>query len=77
MPTPQQKKALDNGLLTQKQYDKLPSALLDGIIKSKMKNGGGKKKPNKVKPVKKPAGAKVKKPMVDNMKKGKKGKNKK
>ena len=43
MPTPEQKKALDAGLLTKKQYDKLPSALLDGIIKSKMKNGGGKK----------------------------------
>jgi len=42
MPTDQQKKALDDGILTKKQYDKLPSALLDGIIKSKM--GGGKKK---------------------------------
>ena len=29
------KKALKDGLLTQKQYDKLPEALLDGIIKSK------------------------------------------
>lgn len=47
MPTPAQKKALDAGLLTQKQYDKLPSALLDGIIKSKKKNGGGRKKPKK------------------------------
>ena len=43
MPTAEQKKALDEGLLTKKQYDKLPSALLDGIIKSKRKNGGGKK----------------------------------
>lgn len=48
MPTAEQKKALDEGLLTKKQYDKLPSALLDGIIKSK--RGGGKKK----KPVKAP-----------------------
>ena len=47
MPTAEQKKALDAGMLTQKQYDKLPSALLDGIIKSKKKNGGGKKKPTK------------------------------
>ena len=38
MPTPQQKKALDDGLLTKKQYDKLPSALLDGIINSKRKD---------------------------------------
>ena len=42
MPTADQKKALDDGLLSKKQYDKLPSALLDGIIKSK--RGGGKKK---------------------------------
>jgi hypothetical protein len=51
MPSEMQKKALKDGLLTQKQYDKLPSALLDGIIKSKMKNGGGKK------PKAKPSGA--------------------
>ena len=38
-----QKKALKDGLLTQKQYDKLPPALLDGIIKSK-RSGKGKKK---------------------------------
>lgn len=44
MPTAEQKKALQDGLLTQKQYDKLPSALLDGIIKSKKKGGGMKKK---------------------------------
>lgn len=49
MPTAEQKKALDDGLLTKKQYDKLPSALLDGIIKSKRGKGKGKKK----KPVKK------------------------
>jgi len=33
------KKALKEGLLTQKQYDKLPEALLDGIIKSKRAKG--------------------------------------
>ncbi len=49
MPSEMQKKALKDGLLTQKQYDKLPSALLDGIIKSKMKNGK--------KPKAKPSGA--------------------
>ena len=64
MPTPDQKKALEAGLLTKKQYDKLPSALLDGIIKSKRKKGvsgapkkkgGGKPKyadPNKKLPTK-------------------------
>tara|TARA_R110000737_G_scaffold103647_1_gene136863 strand:+ start:232 stop:420 length:189 start_codon:yes stop_codon:yes gene_type:complete len=56
MPTPQQKKALDDGLLTKKQYDKLPSALLDGIINSKRK--GGKKKAKKKAPAKKPKGKK-------------------
>lgn len=40
MPTDSQKKALKDGLITQKQYDKLPSKLLDGIIKKKR---GGKK----------------------------------
>ena len=41
------KKALKDGLLTQKQYDKLPEALLDGIIKSKRKGGKGKKAKSK------------------------------
>ena len=68
MPSALSKKGLDKGLITQKQYDKLPAHLLDAIVKSKMKSG---KKPNKVKPVKKPKGARVKKPMVDNMKKKK------
>lgn len=54
MPTADQKKALDDGLLSKKQYDKLPSALLDGIIKSK--RGGGKKKKSKA--PKKPRGKK-------------------
>tara|TARA_R110002012_G_scaffold24851_1_gene82596 strand:+ start:8916 stop:9173 length:258 start_codon:yes stop_codon:yes gene_type:complete len=43
------KKALKDGLLTQKQYDKLPEALLDGIIKSKKKNGGAGKAKKKTK----------------------------
>ena len=38
------KKALSDGLLTQKQYDKLPEKLLEGIVKSKKKGGGKKKK---------------------------------
>jgi len=42
MPTADLKKALSDGLLTQKQYDKLPQALLEGIVRSK--RGGGKKK---------------------------------
>mgnify|MGYP003632276284 CR=1 FL=1 len=70
MPSELSKKGLDKGLITQKQYDKLPAHLLDAIVKSKMKKGGGaKKKPNKTKPVKKPQGARVKKPQVDNRKK--------
>ena len=44
-------KALKDGVITQKQYDKLPEKLLEGIIKSKR----GKKKP------KKPKGGKKKK----------------
>ena len=42
MPTADLKKAVKDGLLTQKQYDKLPQKLLEGIVKSK--RGGGKKK---------------------------------
>jgi len=44
MPTAELKNALKEGLLTQKQYDKLPQALLEGIVKSKRKGGGKKKK---------------------------------
>jgi len=33
------KKALKEGLLTDKQYQKLPEALLLGIVKSKKKKG--------------------------------------
>lgn len=55
MPTEVLKKALKDGLLTQKQYDKLPEKLLEGIVRSK--RGGGKKK----KVTKKPKGKKGKK----------------
>ena len=54
------KKALSNGMITQKQADKLPSHLLEAIVKSKMKKGP-MKKPNKVKPVTKPKKGKGKK----------------
>ena len=44
-------KAVKDGLITQKQHDKMPAALLLGIIKrggnkgsKKKKKGGGKKK---------------------------------
>ena len=57
MPTADLKKALSDGLLTQKQYDKLPVKLLEGIVKSK--RGGGKKKKKPV--AKKPKGKKGKK----------------
>tara|TARA_R110000803_G_scaffold93185_1_gene160686 strand:+ start:2240 stop:2527 length:288 start_codon:yes stop_codon:yes gene_type:complete len=56
MPTQQQKNALDQGLITKRQYDKLPSKLLDGIIKAKRgvdKRGESIKKTMTVKPVKK------------------------
>tara|TARA_R110002126_G_scaffold66050_3_gene168021 strand:- start:1133 stop:1282 length:150 start_codon:yes stop_codon:yes gene_type:complete len=44
---PKIKKALKDKVITKKQYDKLPDALLLGIIKSKTKTKGGKvvKKP--------------------------------
>jgi hypothetical protein len=53
MPSEIAKKALDMGLLTQKQYDKLPPALLDAIAKKKIsmkkvgKKNGNKNKNNK------------------------------
>ena len=47
MPSEALKKAVADGLLTQKQYDKLPEKLLEGIVKSKKKKGGGKKKKSK------------------------------
>jgi hypothetical protein len=45
MPSELGKKGLEKGLITQKQYDKLPAHLLDAIVKSKMNGGGAKKKP--------------------------------
>jgi hypothetical protein len=44
MPSEISKKALDSGLITKKQYDKLPAHLLDAIVKSKMKQVKKKKK---------------------------------
>ena len=55
MPTPMLQKALKDGLLTKKQYDKLPVKLLEGIVRSK--KGGPKKKKA---PAKKPKGKKGK-----------------
>ena len=51
MPSETLKKALKDGLITQKQYDKLPEKLLEGIVKSK--KGGGKRKRRKHKKGKK------------------------
>lgn len=45
MPSELLKKALKDGLISQKQYDKLPEKLLEGIVKHK--KGGGKKKRRK------------------------------
>ena len=42
MPSPATQKALKDGLITQKQYDKLPPHLLEAIVKSKNKKGGAK-----------------------------------
>ena len=42
MPTADLKKALKDGLISQKQYDKLPPHLLEAIVKSKRKKGGAK-----------------------------------
>jgi len=47
------KKAVKDGLLTQKQHDKLSPGLLEGILKSKMKGGASKKKKKKSKKGKK------------------------
>ena len=44
MPTTTQRKALKQGYITKKQYSKLPSKMLDRIIKHNKKNG---KKPKK------------------------------
>tara|TARA_R110000824_G_scaffold4842_3_gene22851 strand:+ start:1706 stop:1864 length:159 start_codon:yes stop_codon:yes gene_type:complete len=50
MPLEDHKKALKDGLISQKQYDKLPPHLLTAIVKSKMKL---KPKPKKKKAKKK------------------------
>ena len=46
MPTSSQQSALKAGYITRKQYDKLPSKMLDGIIRHNKSNGkkpkGGK-----------------------------------
>ena len=44
MPTSHQQKALNQGYITKKQDDKLPSKMLDGIIKH---NKSHHKKPGK------------------------------
>ena len=44
MPTTTQKQALQQGYITRSQYKKLPSKMLDGIIRHNKKNG---KKPKK------------------------------
>ena len=41
MPTAALKKAVKDGKITQKQYDKMPQKLLEGIVK---KGGNGAKK---------------------------------
>lgn len=47
MPSELGKKGLEKGLITQKQYDKLPPHLLDAIVKKKM--GSAPKKPKRKK----------------------------
>ena len=64
MPSELSKKALDKGLITQKQYDKLPEKLLDAIAKKKMGSKAPIKKARasgatrKAKPSGKPKGRK-------------------
>lgn len=48
MPSETAKKALKDGIITKKQYEKLPPHFLEAIIKSKRK-GGGKAKRGKAK----------------------------
>lgn len=49
------KKGLSSGLITQKQYDKLPPHLLDAIVKKKMATGAKPMKKQKAPPRKRPA----------------------
>ena len=53
MPSEKSMKALKMGLISQKQYDKLPPALLEAIVNSKMKNSKSSVKKKKVKSSKK------------------------
>ena len=39
MPTSSQRSALKAGYITQKQYDKLPSKMLDGVIRHNKSKG--------------------------------------
>ena len=39
MPTSNQKKAMSQGYITKKQYSKLPSKMLDGIIRANKRKG--------------------------------------
>ena len=52
MPSELGMKGLKAGVITQKQYDKLPAHLLDAIVKKKMKDMP-KKKPAPKKPKRK------------------------
>ena len=50
MPTANQRKAMNQGYITSKQYNKLPPKMLDGIIRHNKKKGrkpGKGKKPGK------------------------------
>tara|TARA_R110002096_G_scaffold50601_1_gene132664 strand:+ start:5299 stop:5475 length:177 start_codon:yes stop_codon:yes gene_type:complete len=58
MPSEVLKKAVKDGLITQKQYDKMPEALLLGIVK---KGGNGGKKKGKSPPKKRKKKRKSKK----------------
>ena len=44
MPTKTQTAALKSGYITKSQYTKLPSKMLDGIIRHNKKNGKNPKK---------------------------------
>ena len=64
MPSPATQKALKDGLITQKQYDKLPPHLLEAIVKSKNKKGGAKTNPSGPKPKSQPKPKKGKKKSI-------------
>ena len=49
MPLEDHKKAMNEGVISKKQYEKLPPHLLTAIIKSKKKNMKTKRKPKKKK----------------------------